>query len=225
MTRSETLHAASLAAALAALLMASSCVSPEDNTDLSANPERNHPIAVVPSFAKLTLAFGGPSAGLRPDDEARLTHFVQRYLATGNGSISVSAPRGPASSAALRYFGERLAEMGVPPSNILVGTHDRDDGARVELGFITYRASTAPCGDWSTNVAHTFSNRPTPNFGCATQHNLAAMVTDPRDLVAPRQLGRSDASRRTAVMGNYEKGSPTAAQKTADQSTNVSGIK
>ena len=225
MTRSEILHAASLAAALAALLAAGSCATPTNDGAITADPEHNHPITVAPTFRDLKLSFATPSAGLMPEDEARFTGFVQNYLAAGNGSISISVPKGPGSSASIRYFGERLAAMGVGRDHILVGTRDLEDGdGRVDLGFVTYRAGPAPCGDWSDNIANTASNLPVANFGCATQHNLAAMVADPRDLLAPRALGPADASRRTVVMQNYEKGSPTAAQKTADQSANVSGV-
>lgn len=225
MTRSETIRAAALVAAFAAVLTASSCASPVNKATDSVDPEQNHPITVAPTFKDLKLSFATPAAGLTPEDDARFTQFVQRYLAFGNGSISISAPKRPDSSAAIRYFGERLAGMGVPRDHILVGTRDLVDGdARIELGFITYDARTAPCGDWSHNAADTSSNMTMPNFGCATQHNLAAMVADPRDLVAPRALGPADATRRAVVMQNYEKGAPTASQKTADQSSNVSGV-
>jgi pilus assembly protein CpaD len=62
------------------------------------------------------------------------------------------------------------------------------------------------------------------NFGCAVQHNLAAQIENPRDLVEPRALGTSDAMRRATVMNAYEKGTPTAAAKTADQSVAVSNV-
>ena len=82
------------------------------------------------------------------------------------------------------------------------------------------------CGqDWSQNWADTADNQPPPSFGCATNHNLAAMVADPRDLVEPRQMGTSDAVRRSTVMGHYEKGEVTQADKhSADKSTEQSGI-
>jgi len=225
MTRSEILHAASLAAALAALLTAGSCATPTYDGTITADPDQNHPITVSPTFKNLKLSFATPAAGLMPQDEARFTDFVQDFLAAGNGSISISVPNGPASSAAIRYFGERLAAMGVARNRILVGTRDLESGdGAVELAYVTYSATTAPCGDWSDNVANTASNLPVSNFGCATQHNLAAMVADPRDLVEPRALGAADAARRSTVMQNYEKGMPTAAQKTAEQSGAVTSI-
>ena len=69
-----------------------------------------------------------------------------------------------------------------------------------------------------------------PDFGCANQHNLAAMVADPRDLDQSRRLDDApDAARRAAVIGHYERGEPSqATKKTTDaaveQSTPGSGI-
>ncbi len=141
-------------------------------------------------LSHLKLSFATPAAGLIPQDEARLDGFVSSYLARGNGALSISVPKGPGASQTIRYFGERLAKMGVPRSSILVGTRTVVDGdPRIELGYIGYEAHTDRCGDWSANLADTASNLPTPNFGCANQHNLAAMVSDPRDLVGPRAHG------------------------------------
>jgi pilus assembly protein CpaD len=65
---------------------------------------------------------------------------------------------------------------------------------------------------------------PPPNFGCATQHNLAAMVADPRDLVAPRRVDAADAQRRMTVLDKYRKGQTTPAEKTAAQSGTVADV-
>lgn len=216
-----------LAAALAGALTASSCASlSNDDATLTADPQVNHPITVTPSFVSLKLPVSNPPGALMPDDEMRLDGFVAAYLAHGNGSISLLAPAGAGSNAIIGYLGEKLAAMGVPRDRILVGTRDTGDGdGRVELRYITYAAHTDPCGDWSKNAGDTASNLPMPNLGCANQHNLAVMVADPRDLVAPRPMGAADATRRAVVMGNYEQGQPTAAQKTPDQSAAISTVK
>jgi pilus assembly protein CpaD len=209
-------------AAVGAVLLAGSCASPTDELS-RADPAANHPIAVEPHMASIKLSFSVPEAGLLPDEAARFEAFVADYLSRGSGSISVSAPEGSDSTAALSYFGGRLFTMGVPRSRILVGTHQGAD-ARVEIGFISYVARTDPCGDWSDNVALTYDNRTSRNFGCAVQHNIAAQVADPRDLIEMRPSDPSDAARRAAVIDNYEKGKVTAADKSKDQSGAVSEV-
>ena len=164
------------------------------------------------------------AAGLMPEDSAQLDGLVHDYMQSGNGAISVSVPDGPDSSRAISYFGERLVDMGVPRSRILVGARPLADGdRRVEISFVSYVAHTEPCGDWSADASETASNLPMPNFGCAVQHNVAAMVANPRDLDQPRGLGAADATRRAAVMGHYEKGEVTQADKhTVDKGTEQS---
>lgn len=219
-------------AALTAMLLAGSCAAPSnDNLDPHfADPIAQHPIVVQPESRGVSVSYGG-SGSLAPEDAARLNEVVHDYLAQGSGSISISAPEGPDSSEAISYFGEKLVQMGIPRSRIMVGTHPVSDAdRRVEIGFVGYVAHTEPCGDWSENVADSDDNLPTPNFGCATQHNLAAMVADPRDLDRSRRLDdMPDATRRATVLGHYERGEPSQALKKtydapSEQSAPGSGI-
>lgn len=211
-------------AAIAAVLFAGSCTAPmNDGKSFTSDPAANHPIAVEPHFTAIKLNFASTDAGLLPDDAAKLDAFVAEYLSRGSGSISVSAPQGAAATAAISYFGTRLFEMGIPRSRILVGTHEGPD-ARVEIGYIAYMASTAPCGDWSKNTGDTGNNSPSPNFGCAVQHNIAAQLADPRDLIEMRPSDPSDASRRATVIGKYQQGQATASEKTDDQKAAVSDV-
>jgi pilus assembly protein CpaD len=212
------------AAAFAAVLLAGSCAGPDDGRVLVADPDINHPIVVEPTSRALDLSFSPGDAGLMPEDSARFDEFASSYLARGTGTISVSVPNGPGAQQAIEYFGERLAAAGVPRSRIMVGTRNTPGGT-VELAYVGYVAHTDPCGNWPEDAADNFENQPMANFGCAVQHNIAAQVEDPRDLAAPRALGATDATRRSAVIGTYQKGAPTAATKTADQSVAVSDVK
>ncbi|HEY0301152.1 MAG TPA: CpaD family pilus assembly protein [Rhizomicrobium sp.] len=211
---------------LLAVLAAGSCAAPlNDGDGLFDDPVANHPIQVQPSFHKLALPFSAPDAGLMPDDAMHFDAFVADYMQHGNGAISISAPAGRDASAAIAYFGERLANAGIPRERILVGTRDAASGdAKVELGYIAYQATTAPCGNWATNAGYTASNRSSPNFGCAVQANIAAQVADPRDLIAPQPLGAGDAARRATVYDNYRNGKPTGAEHSTEQSGAVSAV-
>ena len=211
------------AASIVAVMLVGSCAAPDLNPPtVFADGAVNHPITVEPSYQSIKLGYSGD---LSPDDASRFTAFVQDYITRGNGAITVSAPAGPGSNAAIAYFGEQLAALGVPRARILVGTHDAVGAdERVEIGFVSYLAHTDSCGDWSQDVGATETNLPPINFGCAVQHNIAAMVADPRDLVAPRPMGEADSHRRIVTIGNYELGQPTASQKTNDQSGKVSDV-
>ena len=213
---------------LAAVMLAGSCAEPSSfvvDPAVYSDGAANHPIAVAPGYRSLKIAYNGSAEELSADDSAQLAHFVSGYLAGGNGALSVSVPGGPRSSEALRYLGARIVALGVPGSRLLVGTHDvTANETRVEIGYVAYTAQTAPCGNWSQDADDTENNLPMPDFGCSVQHNIAAMVADPRDLVAPRDMGPSDAARRATLTKQYETGQTTAAQKTQAQSGAVSEV-
>ncbi|HTT97681.1 MAG TPA: CpaD family pilus assembly protein [Rhizomicrobium sp.] len=215
-------------ASIAALLLAGSCAAPsDDGPGLVTDPTANHPIMVEPSMHTIKLPFSASDAGLMPEDAAHFSVFVGEYLNSGNGAISITAPAGPTANAAIGYFGERLASLGVPRDRILVGTKPGDGDGRVEIGYVGYNAHVEGCAhgnDWSKDWSDTSDNQPAPSFGCSVQNNIAAMVADPRDLVQPRDMDPSDAMRRSVVNGHYEKGEVTQADKhTADKGVEQSG--
>jgi len=135
-------------------------------------------------------------------------------------------PNGPPSRAAITHLAERAAATGIPRDKILVSTHDVANGDyRVDVSFIAYKARARECGDdWSENLAFSADNLTNKNFGCSIQRNIAAMVSDPRDLLGPRRFDPADANRAATVIGNYQQGKPTAAEKTDDQSGAVSEV-
>jgi len=209
---------------LAAVLIAGSCSSPSGGEKMTFDdPVANHPILVQPSSQSLQVNVS--SAGVAPADMAHLNAFVSDYQAHGNGKIVISAPAGALANVEAAQIADRINAMGVSRDQILVANRDAAPGdSQVELDYVSYQANTAPCGDWSEDLAYTMDNKTASNLGCAVQHNIAAMVADPRDLMGPRPMGGADADRRATVITNYEKGTPTAATKTADQSSAISDV-
>ena len=59
-----------------------------------------------------------------------------------------------------------------------------------------------------------------PNLGCANQHNLAAMVANPADLLGPRSETARPSERRDVTWGKYVQGQSTGANKSADERVN-----
>ena len=207
---------------LAALLVAASCSSRSGGDEHMTfdDPVANHPILVQPSSQSMKLG-----ASPAPADMARLDAFVSDYQVHGNGKILISAPQSAAAGAEVSRIADHINALGVSRDQILVTGRDAGPGdAQIELNYVSYQANAAPCGDWSENLAFTLDNKTSANLGCSVQHNMAAMVADPRDLMGPSTMGGADANRRTTVITNYEKGTPTAATKTADQSAAISDV-
>jgi pilus assembly protein CpaD len=223
MSTTKILHAALLGGMLFALGACEDQPGGDPHDAVFADGAANHPIAVEPSTRSIEVAI--TDQGVAPADEAQFLGFVSDYLTDGNGVITISVPREFYSQSAAESIAGRLVSMGVPRSHILIGPREGSEyGRQIELSYLGYAAHTDACGDWSHDAARTVDNQPMPDFGCAVQHNIAAMVANPRDLVAPRPLGPIDASRRETIMKAYETGQITAAQKTEDQKGNVSDV-
>ena len=186
------------------------------------NPATRFPVSVEPRMMTLRIPYRA-GAPLDENVNDQLQRFADYYLQHGNGAVAISASRRfPEAPSA---FAERLAAAGVPRNRILIGNEDNaDTGNDVKLTYIRYVAQTTPCGDWSVNLGFTLDNVAPPNLGCATQHNIAVMVADPRDLLAPQPMGPGDAQQALSVLDKYRKGETTVSQKTAAQSGAVSDV-
>ncbi len=211
------------ACAAVAALFAAACSTPPNGPEQIADPSVRFPIAVEPQMMALRLPADPPSGNPDLSSGGQLERFAEDYLEHGSGAIAVSAPRRFPNAPAI--YAARLEALGIPRARILVGNDDQPGAADdVRITYIRYRAQSPECGDWSFNQNFTLTNKTPPNFGCATQHNLAAMVSDPRDLLTPEATGEADAQRRLSVLDKYRKGQPTPAQRTQDQSGFVSNI-
>jgi len=196
-------------------MLVAACAYPVNGPEDGPPVEARFPISVAPQMQSLRVGFEG--GGLDSHSAVDLQRFARSYMNNGSGSIRVSAPR--RLDGAANVVADQLAALGVPRNQIMIGIDDIPNPAdEVKLTYIGYEAHAEPCGDWSSNVGYTAANKPTPNFGCATQHNLAAMVADPRDLATPKPLGPADAGRSLTVLEKYRKGEITVTAKAQEQS-------
>jgi pilus assembly protein CpaD len=116
----------------------------------------------------------------------------------------VSRPTGAThASAVAGHVADLLESEGIAPRAIVSATHQGGRTAPVVVSFARHFASSPECGDWSQPVNETGYNEPHANFGCAQQHNIAALVADPRDINVPRTSTPPDAMRRSQVISDY----------------------
>lgn len=213
------------ALAVGSVLVAGSCSATNDGNTLSLDGARNHPIAVEPSYKDLKVQYTAGADGMNAEDAGKFDAFVADYRVHGNGMLAISVPSGAGSRTAITFFAERAAATGISRDKILVSTREAGNAdPRVDVSYITYTARTESCGDWSENLTFTADNITPKNFGCSIQHNIAAMVANPRDLLGPGAMGPVDANRRATVMDHYQKGEVTQAAKDSDQKSVVSSV-
>ena len=71
---------------------------------------------------------------------------------------------------------------------------------------LAYQRSVAvppPCDQWTEDVGRNEARIPYPNWGCATQRNLALMVDNARDLHQPQEEDPRSSERRSVTWSAY----------------------
>ena len=90
---------------------------------------------------------------------------------------------------------------------------------------ITRTSAAVPgCPDWSHTDESNELNSTNPNYGCATNSNLAAMVANPEDLVVGQQgTGETIVTTSTKAIETYRDQEPTGAAGLPQTSTSTGG--
>jgi len=119
-----------------------------------------------------------------------------------------------------------MRQAGIDPDMVSLEPYfaNGDATAPLRLSYLAYVAKGPDCPDWSEDIGRDPQNMPWTNRGCATQHNLAAMVANPRDLVQPRTETPRPGERRQVVWDKYVKGESTISKRDPSEHANVSEI-
>lgn len=184
------------------------------NEDLSAvnNPSLysvHQPVVQRTDFA-LDLQTSGD--GLSGAEQQRLDAWFESLDVAYGDRISIDEARGY-ESAGVRAdvarvagrYGLLLAE-GAPVTNGSVPP----GSVRVIASRAT--ASVADCPQWDENPIESSSNT-SPNFGCATNSNLAAMIANPEDLIVGQDANAADSGATAGrAIRVYRNRQPTGTQ-------------
>lgn len=224
-----------LAAAVTAIALGG-CKHNEQSAQVAGwslvDPAQRHPIMVSQEPAHLAINVARGSQGLTGAQQSEVMGFASRFRASdsGNSRLVISAPSGSpneiAAMAAVNDIRDVLLDGGFSESAIAVESYHDASGHQppVRISYMRYVAEGPSCGhNWSENLATDYKNVGHPNFGCTDQHNLAAMIANPADLLGPRTLGPRDSARRDVVFDKWTKGETTASEKTEDERVRVQG--
>ena len=204
---------------------AAACMQPAHNLpEHGFDMQRRFPVSVEPEVATLVVQVDEGLQSLVRGEHDRIRAFAERWKVRGHGVLNASSPTGASNQAAaamaLDEIKAVLTASGIADNSVQYTSYraaEGDSKAPITLSFVSYVASAPDCGkDWTENLGWTPRNQPWPEFGCSTQRNLAAAVSDPRDLIEPRAIDTADANRRSTVIEKYRAGQPTAATTAGD---------
>jgi pilus assembly protein CpaD len=188
-------------------------------------PGERHPIIVSQQLNKMSVKVARGASGLTPVQRASVIDFLTRYRVAdaGNSKLVISVPSGSANEVsamnAVADMRPILADQGFSESAVSIEPYhaEGDPQPPVRIAFLRYAAEGPTCGKWPSNVAENPRNVNYENFGCAQQKNLAAMVSNPADLLGPRTMTPASADRRDTTWGKYIKGESSGAPRTTDE--------
>ncbi|WP_411817158.1 CpaD family pilus assembly protein [Hyphococcus sp. DH-69] len=213
----------------ASLLVVGCAGGPFNGPQHSMTIAESHPISVDSQVVTLTINVDSTTSELSNVDKARLKAFADSYLTNGHGVVTVTAPSGAGNdndghetAADIRKV---LNDSGVSWSAMHGATYraGSGDGEEIVLSFTRYVASASPCGIWKGMKEREYRNLRTPNMGCATMNNYAAMIADPHDLIAPADKDPRDGESVVRAIKLYREGQVTASAVDANIDAETSG--
>lgn len=207
------------ACVISAILGLSACAAPSQTF---APTHLRNAVNVAESIERLELYTRPNGMELSARDKLAVAQFLDGYARSGDGALYINRP-----SSAISGLGTQqaeavvrglMAEGGLNPNSVQTGQYNSRPGAPapVIVSYRTLRAIPQDCREMS-DLTRTYSNQPHGQFGCFQSANLAAMVTDPRQLLEPYALGQPNAQRRQAVYDRYIQGESTASAINPDQ--------
>jgi pilus assembly protein CpaD len=204
------LQARLLGLALAGLVL-SACGAPASGGGPQPlNPLSRWRLQVEPQMDRIALAVH--DAGLSEPQRAALADIALRARAEGSPEIIIEAPSGddPASLQMAYSAAESLRGAGVPVRlAAYTAPHPR---APVLIGYTRLQAVVQDCStQWGSLTRHA-DNGTALGLGCATISNMAAQISDPRDILGQRPMDPADAGRRSVVIQAYRAGEDTRTQ-------------
>lgn len=194
-----------------------------------------HPIQVNEGIRSVQMFIGTGRSGLTAEQRALAGGFASQWRRYGSGAMTIELPAGvsneAASSHSVRELRSVLVSSGVHPRAIQVQAYQPSEPSNVAPIRLTFAAISAQvasrCHAGRENLGSTqngdgFQNYAMKNFGCASQHNLAAQVANPEDLVQPRAEQNGYAARRRTVLEKYRSGQdPSTNYPNAAKASNV----
>ncbi|QIK77717.1 pilus assembly protein CpaD [Sphingomonas piscis] len=148
-------------------------------------PDRGMAAVNVPVVSRTDFTFdaAAPGGSLPPSEAARLDGWFQGLSVGYGDNIYLDGPYADAARNEVAGVAARYGLLVAPGAPVTQGAVP--DGV-VRVVVTRSRAFVPDCPDWSRARDLNYNNRSHPNYGCAVNSNLAAMIANPDDLVHGR---------------------------------------
>jgi pilus assembly protein CpaD len=145
----------------------------------------NQPVVQRTNYALDVNVDGG--SGISPFEENRISEWFSALKLGFGDRVAVDFGDSYASAAAKQKVSDLAARHGMLLSETAPVTAGAVVPGTVRVVVTRSSASVPNCPNFSKTTESNFNSANHPNYGCATNSNLAAMVADPEDLVRGRE--------------------------------------
>jgi pilus assembly protein CpaD len=174
--RAKIIVAASLAFTL------TGCGAVGTNTSLYST---NQPVVQRTNYAfDINNDAGG---GISAFEQNRLDEWFQAMKLGFGDRVSLDYGDGYSNMAAKQAVANLAAKYGMLMSDTAPVTSGNVAPGTVRIVVTRSSASVPNCPNWSKTTEANYNSSNHPNYGCATNSNMAAMIADPEDLVRGRE--------------------------------------
>jgi pilus assembly protein CpaD len=169
-----------------------------------------------------TLDVETTASGLPISEQQRLNGWFETMNLRYGDRIAIENPsQNPAVTNAIR---ELAGRYGLIISDVAPATPGMLQPGQARVVITRSSASVPGCPDWSAKSDMNYTNAMSPNYGCAVNSNLAAMVADPQDLLEGKKgAGETLIATSNKAIATYREAEPTGKQGLMDPNAGGGG--
>ncbi|MGB3807159.1 MAG: CpaD family pilus assembly protein [Erythrobacter sp.] len=157
-----------------------------------------------------TLDLNSTASGLPISEQQRMLGWFETMDLAYGDRITVEDPA--ANPAVGDTVSELAGRYGLMVSEVAPTTNGYLEPGQVRVVITRTTASVPECPDWSAKSDMNYANASSPNYGCAINSNLAAMVADPEDLLKGKEAtGDNVIQTGNKAIQTYRETAPTGA--------------
>ncbi len=178
-------------------LAVAGCGSLGANTSLYST---NQPVVTRTNYALDVNSDGG---GISANENRRMAEWLDALQLRYGDRVTIDFGNGYENAGARRSVQSLLDRYGLSVSETAPVTAGNVTPGTFRLLVTRSSASVPNCPNWTKTTESNFNSSVSPNYGCASNSNLAAMVADPEDLVRGRDDDSRDANKGSAAINTF----------------------
>jgi pilus assembly protein CpaD len=157
-------------------------------------------------------------SGLSIADQQRLDGWFEALELGYGDRVSIDDPL--ASDAVLEAISQLAGRHGVLLSDEAPVTSGASQPGYARVIVTRSKAHVPGCPNWSATSDMNYNNGTSPNYGCATNSNLAAMIANPEDLIEGQKgTGETVIMSSSKAIETYRDAAPTGAGGLSENAT------